>query len=168
MGFCCATSPVVAGAIRTRKWPLSRVFVGFNRQYVRSGHYGEVWDFFHGFVGHRFGEDVALSAAKTAPYRRLSQPSQDCVGDRAVRKRQGAPASSFASEAGRLPSIPIVVVVVVVVMMVMMMVMTTGIAGHYAHVTMMMMVMVTNPNIDVLRQLDVIGRVFGQTSVLSF
>jgi len=22
------------------------VFVGFNRQYVRSGHYGEVWEFF--------------------------------------------------------------------------------------------------------------------------
>ena len=37
--FCCATSPVVAGAIRTRKWPLSRGFVGFNGQYVRSGHY---------------------------------------------------------------------------------------------------------------------------------
>ena len=46
MGFCCATSPVLAGAIRTRKRPLSRVFVGFNRQYVRSGHYGEVHDFF--------------------------------------------------------------------------------------------------------------------------
>ena len=46
MGFCCATSPVVAGAIRTRKWPLSRVFVDFNRQYVRSGHYGEVCEFF--------------------------------------------------------------------------------------------------------------------------
>ena len=25
---------------------LSGVFVGFNRQYVRLGHYGEVWDFF--------------------------------------------------------------------------------------------------------------------------
>ena len=50
--YHCATSPVVAGAIRTRKWPLSRVFVGFNRQYVRSGHYGEVWHFFGpvGFV----------------------------------------------------------------------------------------------------------------------
>ena len=46
IGFCCATSPVVAGAIRTRKWPLSKVFVGFNRQYVRSAHYGEVCDFF--------------------------------------------------------------------------------------------------------------------------
>ena len=46
MGFCCATSPVVAGAIRIRKWPLSKVFVGFNRQYVRSAHYGEVCDFF--------------------------------------------------------------------------------------------------------------------------
>ena len=34
MGFCCATSPVVAGAIRTRKWPLSRVFVGFNGDHV--------------------------------------------------------------------------------------------------------------------------------------
>ena len=33
----------VAGAIRTRK---RRVFVGFNGQYVRSGHYGEVCDFF--------------------------------------------------------------------------------------------------------------------------
>ena len=31
---------------RRSKWPLSRVFVGFNRQYVRSGHYGEVWEFF--------------------------------------------------------------------------------------------------------------------------
>jgi hypothetical protein len=41
MGFCCATSPVVASAIRTREWPLSRVFVDFNRQYVRSGHYGD-------------------------------------------------------------------------------------------------------------------------------
>ena len=43
-----ALSPVVAGAIRTRKWPLSRVFVGFNRQYVRSAHYGEVVGFFLG------------------------------------------------------------------------------------------------------------------------
>jgi hypothetical protein len=46
MSFYCATSPVVASAIRTREWPLSRVFVGFNRQYVRSGHCGQVWDFF--------------------------------------------------------------------------------------------------------------------------
>ena len=46
MGFCCATSPVVASAIRTREWPFSRVFVGLNRQNVRSGHYGEVRDFF--------------------------------------------------------------------------------------------------------------------------
>ena len=46
MGFCCATSPVVAGAIRTREWPLSGVFVVFNRQYVRSAHCDEVWDFF--------------------------------------------------------------------------------------------------------------------------
>ena len=30
MGFCCATSPVLASAIRTRKWPASKVFVGFN------------------------------------------------------------------------------------------------------------------------------------------
>ena len=40
--MCCATSPVGAGAIRTGKWPLSSVFVGFNGRYVRSGHYGEV------------------------------------------------------------------------------------------------------------------------------
>ena len=46
MGFCCATSPVMAGVIRTREWPLSRIFVDFNRQYVRSAHYGEVWEFF--------------------------------------------------------------------------------------------------------------------------
>ena len=46
MRFCCATSPVVAGAIRTREWLLSRVFVGFNGQYVRSGYYGEVCGFF--------------------------------------------------------------------------------------------------------------------------
>ena len=52
MDFCCATSPVVAGAIRTRKWLLSRVFVGFDRQYVRSGHYGEVCDFFPGDVSY--------------------------------------------------------------------------------------------------------------------
>ena len=29
-----------------RKWPLSTVFVDFNGQYVRTGRYGEVWDFF--------------------------------------------------------------------------------------------------------------------------
>ena len=46
MGFGCATLPVVASAIRIRGWPPSRVLVGFNRQYVRSGHYGEVCDFF--------------------------------------------------------------------------------------------------------------------------
>ena len=46
MGIYCATSPVVASAIRTRDWPLSRVFVDFNGQYVRSGHCGEVCDFF--------------------------------------------------------------------------------------------------------------------------
>ena len=46
VGFCCATSLVVASAIRTRKWPLSGVFIGFSRQYVRPGHYGEVWEFF--------------------------------------------------------------------------------------------------------------------------
>ena len=48
MGFCWATSPVVAGVIQTRKWRLSRVFVGFNRQYVRSAHCGEVCGFFPG------------------------------------------------------------------------------------------------------------------------
>ena len=31
---------------RTRKWPLSGVFVGFSRQYVRLGHYGGVGNFF--------------------------------------------------------------------------------------------------------------------------
>ena len=30
----------------TRKWPLSRVFVGFYRPCVRSGHSSEVWEFF--------------------------------------------------------------------------------------------------------------------------
>ena len=30
---------VMAGVIRIRKWPLSKVFVDFNGQYVRSGHY---------------------------------------------------------------------------------------------------------------------------------
>ena len=45
-GLLLRYSQVVAGAIRTGKWQLPRVFVDFNRQYVRSGHYGEVWDFF--------------------------------------------------------------------------------------------------------------------------
>ena len=46
MGFCCATSLVLAGAIRTREWPLLRVFVDFEGQHVGSGHYGEVCEFF--------------------------------------------------------------------------------------------------------------------------
>ena len=70
IGFCCATSPVVASAIRTRKWPLSRVFAGFNRQYVRSAHYGAVWDFFGPYAlasEHRIGDDDANQRSQEPP-----------------------------------------------------------------------------------------------------
>ena len=43
--------PVCCNQRTMKKWPLSRVFVGFNRQYVRSGHYGEVWEFFLVLIG---------------------------------------------------------------------------------------------------------------------
>ena len=84
MGFCCATSPVVAGAIRTRKWPLSRVFVGFNRQYVRSGHYGEVCDFFWSLSGARCKmktsasteASIRLSVRSALPVSRATEPGQ--------------------------------------------------------------------------------------------
>ena len=49
--YHCATSPVAVSAIRTREWPLSRIFVDFSGQYVRSGHYGEVCDFFGPYRG---------------------------------------------------------------------------------------------------------------------
>ena len=73
--FYCATSPVVAGATRIRRWPLSRVFVGFNRQYVRSGHYGEVWNFFA-------ARGSSSRIASRDPWRPQSGPSRSvrCYG----------------------------------------------------------------------------------------
>ena len=60
--MACATSPMVTCAIRSRKWPLSGVF-SFNRQYVRSGHYGEEWDFFAtGVMPSRRCKDFLTSA----------------------------------------------------------------------------------------------------------
>ena len=73
MGFCCATSPVVAGAIRTREWPLSRVFVGFNGQYVRSGHYVRCAIFLLGSrtVGGRPTASNAARETRSDPQRLL-------------------------------------------------------------------------------------------------
>ena len=73
--YRCATNGLllcyIAGGderYRTREWPLSRVFVDFNRQYVRSGYYGEVWEFSSvavGDAGRQRGKKSGLSTIET-------------------------------------------------------------------------------------------------------